>query len=651
MPTGYTVPAGLPVDLGGRQYQIDKAQLRRRFLPAQRQSVDSTPTPGASSFNPEGGIPRSQSDWSLGAGQEYFDDDDSDPRRFNRHENVQAVRRGRITLPNRLTQRSSVRGQGQFVFVPWQERSVVQTGNSLIWFEFASPNYNIYQASIASGAYVSPTVNLRIGPSANATLCLATDGTNTTWCARGGSGVSRATTEAGAWTAAWSAVGTNVIAYCNGHLLGISGAGVWEFDAAGAKLGGANIFDHPNTSWIWQGAVAGSGLIYLWGGSANESAVYVISDVLTGGTLAPPKIALPMPPGEAVFHMEPIGGVFVARTNLGIRILEPNGDILESGPLIVHRRTPEAYAEIPTAISAGSGDTVMVSWRSLFGQPDDISRLDLTRFAGEVPAHHHVEYRAPDATAANNAIGCIKVVGRADLGFSSGQLWVFGGTSTNSVRRMWACNILQAPNSDNTARERVPTGSFYSGWITYGASEEKVPLELLMTFDPLPAGATLQAALVDEAGSEFGIISGGATGDTSMTADLTASIGFAPPRRFQLKFTLLRSTDTLDAPAFDSWRVRCRFIAPRIEEILLPIQLFGTVQGENDQEIGQSAYDEFVFLKGLVTGGLKALLTEGSLAQYVFVDDILLADGTSAMGMQANAFHEGVYTVRCLGAL
>lgn len=655
MPTNVLVPGGLPIDLNGRQYLIDYERYARRFLPAQRQSVDSTPTPGASSFNPEAGIVRSQTDWSLGGAQEVFDDEEADPRRYHRVSLLQATRRGRIQLANKPKELSNVRGWGIYVLVPWTERACIQTGNSLFWFEFSSPNFNLYQMSTASGPYVAPVVNLKLGPSANSMLCLASDGANTTWLSRGGSGVSRATTETGAWTAAWSALGTNVIAYCNGHLLGIVGGTVWEFDSAGAKLGGVDIFTHPNTSWVWQGAVAGAGLIYLWGAAGNDAAVYVISDVLTGGTLAPPKIALPMPPGEYVLHMEPVGGFFVVRTNLGIRIFTPNGDILESGPLIVHRSKAEDYPNIPVCLSGGVGDSVMVAWRHLDStKADPVSRIDLSRFAGDVPAHHLDEYEGVDGTVANNKIGAIKVMNRADVPFSSGALWMFGGTALGSTRRIWGVQIDQAPNSSNSARERVASGEFYSGWITLGATERKQPVEFEAIFDPLPSLTGLNFYLVDDSGAEWGFGSVGGSGtETSVTFDMTASIGFSPPRRFQIKVVLQNfgGPGSTSTPILDSWQIRSRIITKRVEEILLPVMLYRVIDGFNEP-IDQDPYAEFVALKALVTAGQPVFLQEGSYAnQKVFVDDIITPDGVSALAQRDTTFYEGTYIVRCLSVL
>jgi hypothetical protein len=648
MATGYSVPADLPIDLNGRQYQLEKEGVRRHVLPRDRPSVNNSPLGGASSLNPEAGVLRVGTDWSLGAGQEMFDDAESDPRRYYRQDSVQAVRRGRIQIPNQLGQLSSSRGGAIFTLVPWTERSFVQTGNSLFWFEFASPNFTLWRASITAGPYSVPTFNNPITSTATSMLCLATDGTNTTWLTRGGSGVSRATTETGAWTAAWSAVATNVIAYCNGHLLGIVGGTVWEFDNAGAKLGGVDIFTHPNTSWVWQGAVAGAGLIYLWGGAGMENAVYVIDDVLTGGTLAPPKIALPMPAGEYVTHMEPVGGYFVARTNLGIRVFTPNGDILESGPLMLHRPVATDYPNIPICVSAAGGDSVMVAWRNLNSAAGDyISRVDLTRFAGDVPAHHPIEYKPPDGTAANNAIGGIKVAGRVDIPFSQGYLYVLGGNAGGSVRRVWACQMDQVPNSANNLRTRCPSGTFYTGWMTYETQDFKTPIELLFLCESMGSGASIDCYFVDDAGTET-LLTSLTPPATGTSVDLT---GLAlKVRRFQLRFTLNRTSDQTSTPVLESWQVRCRLIPQRQEEIFLPLQLHPVVQGENDQEIDQDPYDEFVALRALVTAGTAVTLKEGSYSQRVFVDDIQLADGTSAMSMDDTAFYEGVYTVRCVGA-
>jgi hypothetical protein len=68
-----TVPRLLPVALGGRPYLIDLTKYKRTTLQVRRVSTDESVEPGEQSLNAAGVWKRSQSDWFLGAGQEYLD--------------------------------------------------------------------------------------------------------------------------------------------------------------------------------------------------------------------------------------------------------------------------------------------------------------------------------------------------------------------------------------------------------------------------------------------------------------------------------------------------------------------------------------------------------------------------------------------------
>lgn len=671
MPPGLPDTAILPVKLNGRSYQLLLQQFECGFLPPQRPSTDQSQQPGEQSFNPEGSWFRSQTDWTHGGGQEVRDDDDGDSRRFYRQSNTHAVARGRIQLSNRLQVMSTTRG-GAFYFSGtfWTERTVVQTGNSLFWWESSGGNQTLYRQSITAGPYggaIAPAT--AIAATATSMNILATDGTATTWLARGGSGVSRATTETGAFTAAWSALPTNLIVYANGHLLGIVANSVWEFTTGGAVLGGASIFDHPNSNFIWQGGVAGAGRIYLWGASGNEAAVYVLYDVLSSsGSLAPPKIALPMPFGETVQHMEPIGGVFLMRTNLGLRLVTPNGDALEMGPLIVHRDKATDFPCLPTCISAAAGDYVMAAFRNPQGQPDFIGRVDMTRFIAEdVPALHPIEYLPVDGSTANMGLGPIKVAGQADTQFKSGQLWAWGGKTDFTTRRIWAVSLGATPNSDLSAREKATTGSVYSGWLTFNSTDPKQPVSVRVLHDPIPAGASLSIVLVGEDGTN---LTGGSavagTTHTDVSFDLSV---IGAQRQYQILLQFGRGTDTTTTPAVLSWATRAYPQPFRQEEIILPLMLKARVQGTGrGPTIVQDVFAEYLALRALAISQQPVTLVLGGVSTMVRVDDVRLPSegvysdredrkwsGDSASTAPSppgtNRFIEGVYHVRCLSVV
>ena len=109
------VPAAYPVAIAGHPYNIEPRLYRRSNIPLQRQADTEDREPGEATLSPAGLWRRSQSDWSLGAGQVWLDEEESTRRRFLSSLGIDVFNDRRIGLLPDPTGRSligrSYRGQ------------------------------------------------------------------------------------------------------------------------------------------------------------------------------------------------------------------------------------------------------------------------------------------------------------------------------------------------------------------------------------------------------------------------------------------------------------------------------------------------------------------------------------------------------------
>lgn len=92
------------VSLAGRTYLLDPTKgFVRQTLEMRKASQDQAATPGQQTLTDAGLWHRSQTDWTLGAGQRHFDRTDSNERRFWTSKGVDPWTPGELSLLNDTT--------------------------------------------------------------------------------------------------------------------------------------------------------------------------------------------------------------------------------------------------------------------------------------------------------------------------------------------------------------------------------------------------------------------------------------------------------------------------------------------------------------------------------------------------------------------
>ena len=108
---------GFPISIAGRNYIVDtsfepyrREAFKHKSIPAQRQSLHYTNSPDDGTISTEGLWRREARDWSLGAGQTYFDRKKSDDARFYRSKGINPWNQWEVSLLQDTKQQHSGTG-------------------------------------------------------------------------------------------------------------------------------------------------------------------------------------------------------------------------------------------------------------------------------------------------------------------------------------------------------------------------------------------------------------------------------------------------------------------------------------------------------------------------------------------------------------
>lgn len=596
--TSPDVPYLLPVALGGRPYLIDLTQYRRSTVPALRQPQDTGEEVGENSLNTEGLWTRAQSDFSLGSGQEFFDDDDSLRRRFYRSIGIDPWTRNQATL------------------LPGVESKRVSTSTNFKLLSVGSRLYLIDGNLVlftTNPTAASPTWTTVTGTPAATALDFDTDGYDV-YVAYGASDLYRIA-GGGSTASALGASDTEVVGYTNGRLLAANDNVVSEVSSTGTYTA---LFTHPLTGWQVRGFTSSPSHAYFFGdtGAGGKSSVYRIS-VQDDGTLSAAIYAGEVPLGETINEMAYYSGVILMATTGGVRVANVAGDgSLVVGPLI----EIDGGSQCVTA----SGRYAWFGWDEPYGEAmSGLGRADLgaTEFPEGNPPYA-TDIQALTQTATPMAVASHG--GRRYFAISG--VGVFGGTAA-----------------------KVESGWLDSGRIRHGTLERKVGIAASFGHDPL--AGTVAIAVRDDmtgftsAGSNDVLQSVKPGSEYPITARSGEWLG--------VKVTLTRSSvDITTGPILRRWTLRVLPSPKRIDEIVVPIILRSKIRTQQ----GAGAFRnlnliaEYEYLRAMETNGRILVYQEGSRTENVYIDRVQMS-ASSETALDWSDDHtmiEGTLLVRLL---
>lgn len=572
--TSSEVPGRFPVALAGHAYLMDLTRYSRRTVPIRRQPFDTGQDVGEQSLNTEGLWTRSAADWSLGSGQTYYDNEDSERRRFSRSLGVDVWERDLLTLlPGTEEKRSSANTNLRMLTAG--TRLYIADGNTVLF--------------TTDPTVASPTWTTVTATPAAAVTDLATDGYNV----YAAFGASNLYVIGGGGTSA-AALGTSdatVVGYANGRLLAGHLNKVFEVDAAGTFT---EEFSHPLTAWVVRGFTSSPTHGYFFGDTGGgDSTVYRIS-VADDGSLTTPVYAGAPPAGETLHAMAYYGGVMLLATSAGIRIAEIAGD----GSLLVGKGVEiDGGSQCVTA----EGQYAWFGWDTPYGEAySGLGRADLSDTTEDGTPPYATDLQVVSATGTPTSVAS------------------FGG------RRYFA---LSGDGFYGATDELVASGWIESGRIRFGTLERKITVAASVGHEPLDGAVTI--AVRDDTTADFTEVGTSDTADTVKPVEEFAATGYGGEWT-EVRLVLERdAADDEAGPQVRRWLLRGLPSPRRVREILAPLILRAKVSTSQGASVYQDVFDEVAFIEGLEDTGQLVTYQEGSRSYQVYVDRVDLSPNSA----------------------
>ena len=288
---------------------------------------------------------------------------------------------------------------------------------------------------------------------------ICSDG-HTVYVAYGASGIWQTTEGAAAATAyvTGPVAPTTVIRYVNGRLMLGSGNVMFNIVAAGALP--TPLFTSNYANGVWTDFSDGLACIYASLVSGDKSVIYCTTITTDGTALTAPVVRGGVPYGETINAIEGyIGGTMAIGTNLGFRFAEQAtaaGD-LSIGPL----------EQIPLGVGCFSpyDRFIWFCWTDYDTVSTGMGRMDPSQFTADLTPAFASDMMAPGQ---GEVTSIVHFAGKPVFSVAGSGVWV------------------QAPTY-------VPSGTILSGLITYGLADNKMPVFLDLTTQPIVAGSIASA--------------------------------------------------------------------------------------------------------------------------------------------------------------
>ncbi len=570
-------PFPFPISIDGRGYVMNLKDWKHGTLEQYRNQSDTSREPGEQSLSIEGVWKRTGLSSVRGAGQEYYDDDQSDRTRFFRSRGIDPwTTRGVRLLPSTQRVRTSASANlrcltfgDRFLFV--DDDTIYSSDDPL------NPDAAWVTEDVAPGAPVES---------------IATDGTRV-FLACGAGGVWAFTpglTDA-VNLVPGSALAATLVVYANGWLVATAGP-VVDSVAADGTLSDPAVWTHRNPGFVWNAGASAPNAIYLAGNSGDQAEFYRTAPSQDGSMLAVPIFAGNLPPGELVHTMSYYQQVMLIGTSLGLR----TATIDNAGGLSIGSVIEDPSGEGVRCFEA-RGQYAWFGFVNAFdANMRGLARADLAHDTEElVPAW------AADLASSENDGRTVSVA-----------TWI----EANVQRRLFcvAGSGLWAQR-----QELVEEGVLDLGWLAMGSPEVKTLQSVSVAHQSLRGSVEL--VVTNEKGG-------------TVTAPWGEEATFASPEisrtlsgeLLDLQIRLHRSTDdpTL-GPVVRRWTSRVVPAPAAVDEIMVPILLGETVRDAGTGlDHWQYVYDEFRHLKDLENQRKVVIYREGQASYKVTIRSVAM---------------------------
>jgi hypothetical protein len=630
----------LPVTLtiGGteRKYNIDIEQYRRTAVPLLREQRDTSDEAGEQSINNQFWL-RSQTDWNLGSGQQFFDKPKSDRSRFSSSSGVDVWTEGQFSmLPLSETKNNAL----SLTNVIMKVFRKVDGGADHMYVASGSSLYYATNFSAADGSVTWNTMSAPASGSASTITDITSDGTSV-YIAYGNARVPTKQT-LGLTTAPTNhgSLNPDYLRVVGGRLFGIDGKNIYEDDGSGAKV--SSSLDSTLLDGEWVAVSAGPAGFYAASNTAGTGAVSFIAIGDADGLLQEPQQVAELPRGEEINEMISYGGFVALATTKGLRLgaIDTNRGSITYGPVIE---------------DAGEVYSLTADQRFIWfgGSLGKLYRADLSQFTDTlVPAWASDMLSVGDGNSLGNVTYVARsggktffvdagngVQGEQSLGHlvASGTLTI-GDIKWNSQfnKVLQTLEIRSAPDSVVSA-----VRTWADANVAWGDPDE------FWVGQTATVGGSVTATVTND--NNNSITTAALANKTKVNVAASDGTELVPKlsESFRLQFNLTRDSVATAGPVIESWRVEA-FAAPtRVDEIIIPIMLRSRVA--TSRGMGSAAAyntkDEYEALRSAMVNKDIVTYQEGSRSDSVVIDQVQMS--AEKLSDDGN-WWEGTCTLRLL---
>ena len=625
------LPVTLTIDADARSYNIDVDQYRRTTIPTLREQRDTSDEPGEQSIDSQFWL-RSQTDWSFGSGQKFYDHANSNRSRFSESSGVDVWTEGQISLLPICESKNDT--------FAWTDVKMKILGS----YMYVAQGTNLYFSNSFNSADADVNWSTVTALASPQTITdIASDGSKVFIAY--GSNRAAASVNLGATTqpASFGSLNPDFIRLVGGRLFFLDGANISEVSSSGAKVSSSLDSSIPQAGGSWVTVCSGPVGFYAAGNAADTGFISFISVAAADGLLDEPQQVAELPRGEKINDMVSYAGILALATTKGLRIaaIDAGSGSVTYGPVI---------DDVGQVFSLAADERFV--WFG--GGSGKVYRADLSRFTETlVPAWAADVVSVKDGTSggADASPGNVMFIARA-LGKT------YFTDSTNGVQ------------GEKSTGELVASGTLTVGDVSWNSQFDKVLRNIEIRYAPSALSATSNQ--YSESGVEYsgsgtqyagaassagGSITATVTNDENVsvtTGNLTNKVAtnittLVPElsEAFKVQLNLTRDSVVTAGPIIESWRIQA-FPAPtRVDEIIVPIILktrVATSRGRGSA-IGYDTKAEYNALKTAMANREIITYQEGSQTDTCVIDQIAMS--AEKLSDDGN-WWEGVCTLRLL---
>jgi hypothetical protein len=412
------VPAEYPVAIAGHPYFIEPSMYRLTHIPQRREAQDQTAEPGEQSINPAGMWRRSQSDWSLGAGQLWLDEAESTRRRFHTSLGIDVFNdREVMLLPVTEEKRNSANTNLKLLRVG--ARLYVMDGDTLIFSNGSGSEQNTtWTTGWTTATGLTAGTLLDMVYSGAHVYVLASD-----------NNIFRATPGTAAFNPVWFNPATAYTRIFSGlgRLFASAANVLYEISSVPGETA---VFTHPFADFTYTALVGTPTGIYFAGNVGSDAGEIRRLVVNAAGTGFDPPVVVAEFDNEPVHTLAAAGMHLMIGTGVGFRYapLSLDGAGLDFGPAVEVGTVRDIVTD--TFLNpAGQLDTfAYFTWTGINdGAESGLGRIRVTRFTEpNVPAYASDIY----SSAGGTVLTVASLSGRRYFGVSTDG---FKGATSNFV--------------------------------------------------------------------------------------------------------------------------------------------------------------------------------------------------------------------------